>query len=747
MTINSMNLRVLIILLFISLGFLSIHLASTLKFDLSFDSFQPKTDSESVFFEKFQNQFPSHLLTISLAIHEKKGGFNSEFLKKLHSFSLACRKISGVNSVQSITTINDLTYTPIVPIITPLIDLTAPDKIKEDSIEIMMDERIVNQFISSKGNTFLVLISLNRELNQNQQTNLISSLDSILYQYQFEEVHISGLPIVRNYLIEEQKKEIGFLGLIGVILIFLFMYLYFQNLKLTILATFSIILGMILFMGWLGWVGRPLDLMASIYPLLMLIIGSSDIIHILSKYIKEIEKGSNREIALKKTITEVGLATLLTTVTTAIGFASLYFSDVEPIKFFGLYSAVGVCIAYLTVILFTTSIISFFPLYWFSAKKNKRTKGLPVVLEKINILTQNYVKTIFFITAIFCFFCFYYISKISYNLHESRDLPKESIVLKDYQYFENEFNGINSITLALNAKKNYTFNDLEIQKEVEKLEYFVKDDSLLGSFYSPNFIFKLAHRIYKKNNPAYFKIADSKKALKKHRKIISKYLKKQKRQIISKDGKWGKMDIRVKDLGSENMKIIYKRIKNWNFDSEKLSIKFTGTKYIFEKQKIALVWSIISSLGIACIVVSFIMGLLFRSIKMVLISLIPNTLPLLITLAMIGFFGFELDPKIAIVFTIAFGIAVDDTIHFLSKFKLEKTKGKSKEEAIKQTFQETGKSILITSLILFGGFSILLLSNFPPTYIIGFLLSFTLLIALIADFFLIPILIRVWMKE
>ena len=151
--------------------------------------------------------------------------------------------------------------------------------------------------------------------------------------------------------------------------------------------------------------------------------------------------------------------------------------------------------------------------------------------------------------------------------------------------------------------------------------------------------------------------------------------------------------------------------------------------------------SLLKGLGLAFLIVSLLMALLFKNWKMVIISLVPNLVPLMIGAAVIGFLGIELDAPTSVFFAIAFGIAVDDTIHFLSKFRIELSKGFSIEQAVENTFKQTCKAIVLTTVILFFGFFILVTSSYPPTMHIGLLIGITLVSALLSDLFLMPIFI------
>jgi predicted RND superfamily exporter protein len=202
---------------------------------------------------------------------------------------------------------------------------------------------------------------------------------------------------------------------------------------------------------------------------------------------------------------------------------------------------------------------------------------------------------------------------------------------------------------------------------------------------------------------------------------------------------------RVKDIGADNVKLLSQRIDTWidnNIDSSVIQFKQTGTGLILDKNSEFVRESLLYGLGLALLIVSVLMGLLFKDFKVLFIALLPNVLPLLFAAALIGYLGIALEAGVSIVFAIIFGIAVDDTIHFMSKYKLAKNQYNDREKALQVTFQETGKAIIFTSIILFFGFLIMLFSANLPSVVIGMLISVTLVSALVADLILLPVVLR-----
>jgi len=217
---------------------------------------------------------------------------------------------------------------------------------------------------------------------------------------------------------------------------------------------------------------------------------------------------------------------------------------------------------------------------------------------------------------------------------------------------------------------------------------------------------------------------------------------------VSKDKQKARITSRVLDMGADDLAAAGEEMDAWiSANTNLIDVKRTGTGLIVDKNAVYVRESLMYGLAMAIAIVSMLMGLLFKNVRMLFISLVPNIFPLLLAGALLGFIGIDLEAGVSIVFAVIFGIAVDDTIHFLSKYKLARNKGKSIDDSLHVTFVETGKAIVLTTLILFFGFLIMLFSIHPPSVTVGLLVSLTLFTALIADLMLIPILVRWFMKE
>jgi len=720
---------------------ISLYFISTLKFSFSFEQFFPKGDEDLTFFNDFIEEFETDDNFLLLAIESETDIFNRAYLNKLDSVKAAIDDLPFITGSQSISDIKlpDLTQFPFG--MKSLLDKSSDSILQVQKPKFLNDDRFVYNLINKTGTSTVINIKTEDNIDIVQSKELMTGLTEALNDQGVKDYHILGRAYFQDKLSDMQKREVIRSSIVSMILVALILFLIYRKFIGIIIALVSIGLGLIIFMGLLGLLGRELNAMSAFYPVLMLIVGTSDIIHIMTKYLDELKSGKSKEASIDITIREIGLATLLTSLTTSAGFLSLMTSKVEPIKDFGLNSALGVMVAYITVLFFSTALLSYF-----------KTEQLITAQKQITIwdrltgtlynwsLRHSLIKVA---SVLFIVFCFVGMSKITTDYKIESNLPRGEKISEDFFYFEREYGGFRPFEFAVICQGDYLADDQEVIQEVSKLEDMLKSSEYVKTVISPASIFKTLNQVFSlsgkyeipENPETYNKIKNFSRNLKVPGQAI----------LFNKERTKTRVSSRINDYGAETIKGFGREIDMWitdNIDDSIIQVKRTGTGLLLDKNSAYIRDNLLYGLGMALVLVSLLMGLLFRNLKMVLVSLVPNTLPLVFAAAILGWVGIELEAGITIVFAIVFGIAVDDTIHFLSKYKLCRNKGMEREVAIERTFKETGKAIIITSIILFFGFLIMLFSIHPPSVTIGLLISLTLVSAIIADLLLLPMLLR-----
>jgi predicted RND superfamily exporter protein len=639
--------------------------------------------------------------------------------------------------------------TPFAVTSIPVIHLKDPTRYAADRERILADERFVHNFINTDATSLVVYLKTTSSMSLGDSEEHMQALSALAAKLDFPEVHYMGRPYFQRELVNMQKREITFSAIVSGLLVGLIMFLLFRRPWGIIVSLASIGLGLLLFLGFLGAAGRELNAISALYPVLMIIVGTSDVIHIMSKYIDELKKGASREDAIRTTIREIGMATLLTSLTTAIGFATLLTSKVIPIRDFGINAAIGVIIAYLTVLCFSTSVLSFFRTEQI-IKLGRGQAFWEKVMESIYRFTLHRSRAITVGSFVLVILCAWGISRITTNYNIINNMPNGAPITADFKFFEKELSGFRPLEFAIFTQGDYKATDYPVLKEIDKLETYLHQFPYIQAIGSVTAIYKSLNQMHANNRVDAYRLPETEAEYQRYRRLADQVPNLQLNVLVNETQDKARITSRILDIGADTIKAFGQRTDAWilnHIDQEVINVKRTGTGLIIDKNAEYIRRSLLIGLGIAILMVSGLMALLFKNGRMLLISIVPNLLPLLLAGALLGFLGIELEAGVSIVFAVIFGIAVDDSIHFLSKFKLARLQGLPVEEAIHITFRETGKAIVLTSIILFFGFLVMLFSVHPPSVTIGLLISLTLLSAVVADLLLLPLLIRWLIKD
>jgi len=728
--------KLLIIICVILLAGGSVLLLPLLKVDVQFSNFFPKGDAQLDFYKEFTSKMGSNDLFIFCAVKADKSVFDLYFLRKADKFVLNCQKLPFIRNVSSITNSNRFYKTPFGIISYPYLHLDTPEKFEKDSLRIVKDSFLTKRFVSTDHQYLSFIIELEKGLDLNQADTAMVQIDSLISLHGLKNSHLLGRKYMEVQYNKMVAKELGRSLLLSLIFIVVVLGFLYRSLSGILLPVLSMILAFLILCGFLALTGRSLGILANLFPTIMLIVGISDVIHIFNKNSLEIQKGRNQRQAIKKTIKEIGLTTFLTSFTTAAGFLTLTTSSMPAIRNFGFDAAAGVLIAYGVSIVFVPAILLTLGLRM-PLKSQIFTKYWDSFCEKLFQLTTQIPGRILNITFFITGIALIGIFQIDTNNLQLTNIPDVHRLKTDYKAFEEHMGGGRSFEMAVICKNEF---DLSTLSEIRTLHNYLESLPELEKVFSPITLYYGISKIFERRLPL-FELPESDEKL-------NRYVKSVKNSIMGSDWKLvdstqtiGRISARMKDLGRKKVKTFNSKISAWigeNLDTTHLQFYFTGTDLLFDRGHELRIQNMGQGLIIAIFVVALLMGLIFKSSRIIIIVLLVNVLPLLLLGGVMGFMGIELRGHTSIIFTIAFVIAVDDTIHFLSKFKIERQKGLSVREAVRKTMQESLKAIIVTSIILFGGFFV---------YVVGVLVSTSLLFALIIDVFLLPVLILRFIKD
>lgn len=722
-----------------------------LSFNYVFEDFFPVDDPALEIYHDFVDDFENDNDYILIGATSNNGVFNTEFLNRIDSLTKVLRKVEHTNSVISITTFNQPIISPAGLFEVPLVHIYDNSKLSKDSLRLNNQHELKNRFISRDGKSVLIQVRHDNFKDKPSADEFVANVVKTVSDFNFDQQYFAGKLYAQGIFIDKIQHELLVFLSASIVLVVIFLTVAYRNWWGILVPLVIVLFSTVWILGIIVITGKQLDLLMVLLPTIMFVVGMSDVVHLMSKYIENLRKGETKSTAIREAMKEVGLATLLTSFTTAVGFLTLYTASIKPIQEFGIYTAVGVLIAFVVTFLLL-------PACWVLLKKpsiashleNKSTwtkalsNGFILVMNNKSALVIGYL--------LISLVSLYGINKIVINTYLIEDLPKEDPLKQGFQFFDDQFGGSRPFEAKIEVKEPYTLHSPEVIESIAQVEGYFKDSIQVGGIVSSNTILKSLNQAVNGGDHDYYKLPEDVKSNSTYNRWLRRSVKKKEFEgiLYSDSLRIGRISGFMDDIGSAislNRIEDFKNWKNKNIDSSILDVQVTGTSLLIDKNNTYLAQNMLQGLGIAFGVVALIAGLLFKSFRMVFITLVPNIIPLLIVAGIMGVFGITLKLSTSIVFTIAFGIAVDDTIHFISKLKLELLKGKSLIYALKRTYLSTGKAIVITSLILSGGFLILILSSFGGTFYTGLLISLTLFFALIIDLTLLPALILLLLEK
>ena len=739
-----------IIILIGSLSLFFAYWASTLHFNYNFEALFPTDDPELTFFQEFRKEFADDNEYLSIGIFNEKGIFNADFLQKLASCTKQLEETKRVLEVTSPANMKFLKFTvwgrkKNKPILT----IEDSSKYQSDSSYIYQQPDLLHNFFSESGKAVCMYLRIENNLAHTVQgDSLLAKIDQVLAKYNFDEYHVLGSLQSQQANAKKVKIEFYLFTTMSSLLVIVFLFLVFRSMWGVVVPLLVISLCGLWSMGIMGILGVEVNLMTMMIPTIIFVVAMSDVIHLLSKYLDELRLGKTQQRALEVTVKEVGLATFLTSITTSLGFLTLLTAGVKPFVQFGLFAAVGVLLAFFITFSLLPAILILLPKPKVADKLVvKETWGKYLKASFYIILRKRIVVMI--LLGLVVLGAFQGVRQLAIQAYFTDEIDKADPLSKDIQFFEQQFGGIRPFELSISLNDtSQSIWDIAVLRDLEQLNKYLKEEYGVNKVYSLVTVLQAANRSLLGGGGHFYRLPKSDKKLDQ---IITE-IKKNDQQgslsaVLSRDANRTRISGSVYDWGSVAIHKKNKALTDYiehNLDSDLLDIKITGSATMIDRSHNIMANNMLQGLGMALLIVSIVMGILYKNPKAIIIALIPNVLPLLIVAGIMGWLGVGLNMSTSIIFTIAFGIAVDDTIHFMAKLNIELKKGWSLEYALKNTFISTGKAIMLTSMILSLGFWVMVLSDFNGTFYMGALVGLTLILAVIADLLLIPILVLIF---
>ena len=581
--------------------------------------------------------------------------------------------------------------------------------------------------------------------------DLIPTISSFEKEHNLE-VRISGMPYIRTLNSQNIQDEIS-LFVVGALLITaIIFFFFFRSYRATFITLLVVMIGVVWAFGFIGLFGYEITVLTALIPPLIIVIGVPNAVFLINKYQQEVKKHGNQAKSLQRVISKIGNATLMTNITTASGFATFVFTKSQLLKEFGIIASINIVGIFILALLIIPIIYSFMPLPKKKHLNHLEKKWIDNVVNWMEEMVRYKKITIYITTVIVIIISIIGVYQIRISGSLIEDMPKGKQFYKDIKFFENEFGGIMPLEIFIDTKKDKGVMKLSTLKKMEKINEAIEQFPELSKPISVTNLVKYSKQAYYKGIPKYYQLPTSQE-----QSYIFSYTKNSDgnsqmlNNFVDSTGRYARITTFMKDIGTDRMTLIQDRLKAViakEFPESRYEVHLTGKALVFLKGTNYLINNLMISLSLAVLLISLFMAWMFKSYQMILISIIPNMLPLLITAGLMGFIGIPIKPSTILVFSIAFGISVDDTIHFLAKYRQELQANNWKiKKSVYSALRETGVSMFYTSIVLFFGFLVFTVSSFGGTIALGGLVSVTLLFAMVSNLLLLPSLLLTYEKK
>ncbi len=709
-----------------------------LEFDFEFEKFFPKNHPESKLYLKHVEQFGYDNDFMQIILQHESSVFDTSFLKRAVLFERSLEKIPDVEQVYSPLSLQHAIKSPTGLVIFPLIHFEDPSKLKKDSARIFGNPFYRSAF-SDNAQAMSIYLGHAHFNDPVRSEELLRRIEEAANKYKLNRIRLIGKLSASGVFIRYIQQDFGKFLLGSLILSFSLLLLIFRNFKSALLPFIISLLSIVWLFGFMGFLEYKINLLSTLIPPILFFVSMSDAVHLMNA-LKKV-KSDTKQIELTDALKIVWTPTLLTSVTTAIGFLSLLWISTEPVQRLGLFAAVGILMAF--IISFTLGLL-IASLTKFS--ETKRSFEIPPTYSTFLIKKK---KKIILLTSLIICIGIPGIFQLQINSYLLDDLPADAQVRKDFEYADQFLGGSKPYEIRVEvADSSLTIWDKVVMDEMAKIEDYLINEYPIAKVQSPATFIKFFTMVNNGGLNQHFRTPDNNTEYRRTMRLKNRIDPKRMDKLVTEDSKVGRLIGFFPELGSKETGIRNKKLLNYleeNIDHSVINYKITGTTHLIDKSHELLSKNIIQGILTAIVVISITLGLYFRSLKLLVISLIPNLIPLLMVAGIIGWFGVPLKMTTSIIFAIAFGIAVDDTIHMMSYYL--KNRIQNSEDRLRNTFKHAGSAMLITTVIMCIGFCLFLFSSFGATYYLGLFITISLLVAVLVDLTILPLLLLSYSKN
>lgn len=743
---NKILLLTLLALLTLFLGY------HALKVEMSYEyaSMLPKKDRAYQDNQKFVEVFGEEGNLIIIGTQDSTF-FEFEKFKRWEKLCDDLLKVEGVENLLSVSNAYNLHKNNEEKKFE--IEMVFPDTISNQAeLDLAVDEFKQLPFYkkllyNDESNTYLIAITVNKDkMLSKDREKMVKAIQKIGNQFEKDEnlkLHYSGLPYIRVITAMIIKSELYLFSALALLICIAVLFLFFRSFKAVFFPVIVVLIGVVWSLGTLGLLGYKITILSGMIPSLLIVIGIPNSIYMMNKFHHEFVKHGNKVKALQRVIVKIGNSTFLTNLTTALGFATFIIVKSDLLKQFGIVASINIIGLFVLSLILIPVIFSFIKTPSPKHVRHLEYKLVTRVISWFINATQNYRRWVYSATAVILALGIWGITLMKSSGYVVDDIPKDNPIYTDLKFFEENFNGLMPLEIMIDTKKPggamqlSTFEKIDdLEKRLEKYDELSTPTSILN-------LLKFSKQAFYNGSENYYSLPNNRE-----KNFILQYAATGEKNagllhsFLDSTRQFTRISIRVKDVGVKRMEELYTSFYNdidTVFSPENYDVTVTGTSITVFKGTNYLLHNLLTSLALAIALISLIMALMFSSWRMVMMSITPNIIPLVFTAALMGITGIPIKASTILVFSIAYGISVDNTIHFLAKYRQElKATGWDIKKSVILALKETGVSMLYTAVVLFFGFGIFSVSSFGGTRAMGILVSLTLVVAVISNLMLLP---------
>lgn len=738
--------------------------ASKVQLSYDFTRALPTDNPKFVAYQDFLKQFGTDGNTVVIGIQSSKF-YEKDFFNEVFALSKRLKNVPGVNDILSVpdavNLINDEANQQLVPVKIfnpPYNNQEALDSAKWQFNQLPFYRTLLH---NPETNAYLLGVTVSKDsINSKYRTTLINGILNEVQVFEFNtksSVQISGLPYIRTIIGDRIKDEMNWFLIGSLLLSAITLFIFFRSFSATIMSLFVVGMGVVWSIGTLVLLGYKITLLTALIPPLVVVIGIPNCIYFLNKYHTAYKDTGNKEQALVTMVGRMGIVTLFCNIAAAIGFAVFALTKSQLLKEFGAVAGINIMILFFISLIFIPPVLSFLP-----APKLKHTKYLDnaflaAILVRIEKWTFHHAKVVYLVTAIVTIVSIIGIFRIKSEGFIVDDLPKADKVYTDLKWFEENFGGVMPLEIIVDTKKkNGLLRSVKPIAAIDEFSAYL--DSSTATARPLSFVegLKFAKQAFYDGDSLSYAIPYESDLA-----FIGPYLKSKKdstkpnssnafnrlvNNFIDSNKQKARISVNMKDIGSAKLPALldsFETRANQVFDSSIYKVSFTGSSISFLEGSSFIINGLKESIFWAFLLIALCMLYLFKSIRILFSSLIPNLIPLIVTAGVMGWTGIALKPSTVLVFSVALGIVIDVTIRFLINYKQElPAHNHQVNPTLIATIRHTGISIIYTSLVLIAGFIIFSFSDFGGTKALGWLTSLTLVVGTVTNLVLLPVLIK-----